>query len=42
MAKEDRNIPEVEIQIGDGIAGNFIDVDYRRAGTGFNIGAGAK
>ena len=32
MAKEDRFIPEVEILIGDGLSGSFLEVDYRRAG----------
>ena len=38
MSKEDRYIPEVDILIGDGLTGSWLDVDYRRAGTGFNIG----
>jgi hypothetical protein len=29
MAKEDRFIPEVEILIGDGMSGSFMDVDFR-------------
>ena len=37
MAKEDRFIPECEVQIGDGMAGSWLDVDYRLAGTGLNI-----
>lgn len=37
MAKEDRYIPEVEVYVGDGLSGSFLDVEYRRAGTGFNI-----
>jgi hypothetical protein len=32
QAKEDRFIPEVDVLIGDGLSGSFIDVDYRRAG----------
>lgn len=32
MAKEDRFIPAVEIHIGDGMSGSFLDVDYRLAG----------
>jgi hypothetical protein len=32
VAKEDRFIPEIEVLIGDGLSGNFLDVDYRRAG----------
>jgi len=32
MAKEDRFIPEVELFIGDGLSGSFVDVDFRRAG----------
>ena len=32
MAKEDRFIPEVEILVGDGLSGSFLEVDYRRAG----------
>jgi hypothetical protein len=32
MAKEDRFIPEVEVYIGDGISGSFLDVEYRHAG----------
>ena len=32
MAKEDRFIPEVEILIGDGMSGSFMDVEYRQAG----------
>jgi hypothetical protein len=37
MAKEDRFIPEVEVQIGDGMSGSFLDVDYRLAGQGKGI-----
>jgi len=32
MAKDDRFIPEVEVYIGDGISGSFLDVEYRFAG----------
>lgn len=32
MAKEDRFIPAVEVHIGDGVSGSFMDVDYRLAG----------
>jgi hypothetical protein len=32
MSKEDRFIPEIEIHIGDGMSGSFLDVDYRLAG----------
>ncbi len=32
MSKEDRFVPEVEIHIGDGMTGSFLDVDYRLAG----------
>jgi hypothetical protein len=42
MAKDDRFIPEVDILIGDGLSGNFMDVDYRRGGTGFNIAQAPK
>ena len=41
-AKEDRFVPEVEVLIGDGLAGNFMDAEYRRAGTGFNIANATK
>jgi len=37
MAKEDRFIPEVEIMIGDGMSGSFMDVDFRAAGEAQNI-----
>ena len=37
MAKENRFIPEVEIQIGDGISGSFEDVEYRLGNKGDNI-----
>jgi len=30
--KPDRNIPEVEFHIGDGLGGSFLDVEYRLAG----------
>ena len=32
MAKEDRFLPEVEVWIGDGVSGSFLDVEYRLAG----------
>lgn len=32
MSKEEKFIPEVEILIGDGMSGSFIDVEYRLAG----------
>ena len=31
-AKDDRFIPEVELFVGDGLSGSFLDVEYRRAG----------
>lgn len=31
-AKNDKNIPEVEFHIGDGLSGSFLDVQYRLAG----------
>ena len=37
MAKENRFIPRVEIQIGDGISGSFEDVEYRLGNVGENI-----
>lgn len=30
--KLDRNIPEVEFHVGDGLSGSFLDVEYRLAG----------
>ena len=30
--KPDRNLPEVEFHIGDGMSGSFLDVEYRMAG----------
>jgi len=30
--KPDKNIPEVEFHIGDGLSGSFLDVEYRLAG----------
>jgi len=32
MAKEERFIPEVEVHVGDGMSGSFLDVQYRLAG----------
>ena len=34
---EDRSIPEVEVYIGDGISGSFLDCPYRHAGSGRDI-----
>jgi len=31
-SKQDKNIPEIEFHIGDGLAGSFLDVEYRMAG----------
>ena len=31
-AKEDRYIPEVELQVGDGLSSSYLDVDFRKAG----------
>ena len=36
-AKEDRFIPEIEVLVGDGPSGGYMDVEYRRAGVGHNI-----
>lgn len=30
--KHDKNVPELEFQIGDGMSGSFLDVEYRVAG----------
>lgn len=30
--KQDKNIPNTEFHIGDGLAGSFVDVEYRLAG----------
>jgi len=30
--KPNRNIPEIEFHIGDGLSGSFLDVEYRLAG----------
>ena len=32
-SKEDKNAPEIEFHIGDGLAGSWMDVDYRLAGS---------
>jgi hypothetical protein len=37
MSKQDRFIPDVEILIGDGMSGSFLDVDFRLAGQGQNV-----
>lgn len=37
MSKEDREIPECDIYIGDGISGNFNDCVYRHAASCQNI-----
>jgi hypothetical protein len=31
-AKEDRYIPEVELQVGDGLSSSYLDADFRKAG----------
>lgn len=31
-SKQDKNIPEIEFHIGDGLAGSFMDVEYSLAG----------
>jgi len=31
-AKADRHIPRLEIQIGDGLYGSFLDAEYHHAG----------
>lgn len=31
--KKDKYIPEMEIHIGDGFSGSFLDAEYRLAGT---------
>lgn len=36
-SKEDKIVPEVEVLIGDGPGGGYMEVEYRRAGVGFNI-----
>lgn len=30
--KQDKSLPEVEFHIGDGLAGSFMDVEYRLSG----------
>jgi len=42
MAKDDRFIPECEIHIGDGIAGSFVDAEYRVGGIGEQISSAPK
>jgi hypothetical protein len=41
-AKEDRYVPEIEVLIGDGPGGTYMDMEYRRAGVGYNIATAAK
>lgn len=31
-SKQDKNIPEILFHIGDGLAGSFLDVEYRESG----------
>lgn len=41
-AKEDRFVPEIEVLIGDGPGGTYMDMEYRQAGVGYNIATAAK
>lgn len=36
-SKEDKNADEIEIHIGDGLAGSWMDVDYRVAGIAKSV-----
>lgn len=31
-SKDNKNIPKIEFHVGDGLAGSFLDVEYRFAG----------
>lgn len=36
-SKPERNIPEIEVQVGDGLYGSFVDAEYHFAGKCENI-----